>query len=71
LTGAQARVGRPGCSDPAASSDRQSSLISELAAALPTQTARPIVLFRAIPNKRRQDLQTPGERDNKPLLICN
>jgi len=42
-----------------------------LAAALPTQTARPIVLFRAIPNKRRQDLQTPRERDDKPLLICN
>jgi len=46
-------------------------LISELAAALPTQTASPIVLFRAIPNKRRQDLQTPGERDDKPLQICN
>jgi len=46
-------------------------LISELAAALPTQTARPIVLFRAIPNKRGQDLQTPGERDDKPLLICS
>jgi hypothetical protein len=46
-------------------------LISELAAALPTQTARPIGLFRAIPNKRRQDLQTPGERDDKPLLICS
>ena len=56
---------------PVASSDRQSSLISELAVALPTQTTRPIVLFRVIPNKRRQDLQTPGERDDKPLLICS
>jgi hypothetical protein len=46
-------------------------LISELAAALPTQTARPIVLFRAIPIQRQQDLQTPGGRDDKPLLICN
>jgi hypothetical protein len=45
--------------------------IGQLAVASPTQTASPVVLFRAVPNKRRQDLQTPGKRDDKPLLICS
>src|ERR1700758_1334254 len=44
---ALARVRRPGWNDPTASSDRRSRSSGKLAAAVPTQTAAPLVLFRA------------------------
>jgi hypothetical protein len=45
--------------------------IGQLAVASPTQTARPVVLFRAVPHDVGWNLQTPGQRDDKPLLICS
>jgi hypothetical protein len=41
--------------------------IGQLAVASPTQTASPVVLFRAVPHDAGWNLQ----RDNKPLLICS
>ena len=62
-------VGRPGYSDPATSTDRRSMSIGQLAVASPTQTASPVALFRAVPHDAGWNLQMPGQRDNKPLLI--
>jgi hypothetical protein len=52
-------------------SDRRSRSIGQLAVASPTQTASPVVLFRAVPHDAGWNLQMPGQRDNKPLLICS
>ena len=43
--------------------------IGQLAVASPTQTASSVVLFRAVEHGAGWNLQLPGQRDNKPLLI--
>ena len=40
--------------------------IGQLTVASPTQTASPVVLFRAVPQDAGLNLQTPGQRDDKP-----
>jgi len=45
--------------------------IGQLAVASPTQSASPVVLFRAVPHDAGWNLQMPKQRDNKALLICS
>jgi hypothetical protein len=45
--------------------------IRQLAVASSTQTASPVVLFRAVPRDAGWNLQMQEQRDNKPLLICS
>jgi hypothetical protein len=44
--------------------------IGQLAVASSTQTASPVVLFRAVPHDAGWNLQMQEQRDNEPLLIC-